>query len=80
MSYLEAKQPKQQSISRRLGDKNMAKTTAKLTMRFSEQDYLSMQVRAEHRDCSMAQIVRDALKMYLSASIHLSEETDICSE
>ncbi|MDZ8137253.1 MAG: hypothetical protein RM049_18435 [Nostoc sp. DedQUE04] len=65
MTYLEAKQAKQQSISKRLGDKNMAKTTAKLTMRFSEQDYQAMQHIAEHRDCSMAQIVRDALKEYL---------------
>ena len=57
----------------------MARTTAKLTMRFSEQDYTAMQHIAEHRDCSMSQIVRDALKVYLSASIN-TKETEICSE
>ncbi len=34
----------------------MARTTAKLTMRFSEQNYTAMQQLADHRDCSMAQI------------------------
>ena len=58
----------------------MAKTTAKLTMRFSEQDYTAMQYLADERDCSMAQIVRDALKVYLSASINPLKEVDICSE
>ncbi len=58
----------------------MARTTAKLTMRFSEQDYTAMQELAAQRDCAMAQIVRDALKVHLSASIPINEaKTDVRS-
>lgn len=56
----------------------MARTTSKLTMRFSEQDYTAMQELAAQRDCSMAQIVRDALKVHLSALKTLNEaKTDV---
>ncbi len=35
-----------QSIGKQIGDNKMARTTEKLTMRFSEQDYTAMQTSA----------------------------------
>ncbi|BAZ50186.1 hypothetical protein NIES4103_28000 [Nostoc sp. NIES-4103] len=45
----------------------MIKTTAKFSMRFQEETKTQLEALAAQKECSLAQIVRDALREYLEA-------------